>query len=139
MKYLLDTNAVISLLSDRRSPVRRHVQRHASHDIGISSVVLFELYYGTFKSRRAESSVARITSLEFEIVDFDDGDAWHAAEIRSFLASKGTPIGPYDLLIAGQARARALTVVTHNVSEFRRVPGLHIVDWERARGPKLVT
>ncbi|HJQ40754.1 MAG TPA: PIN domain-containing protein [Thermoanaerobaculia bacterium] len=122
MKYLLDSNAVISMLTDTRSPVRRQAQRHAVHDIGISTVVLFELYHGALKSRRADSNIARLTSLEFEVLDFEDADAWHAAEIRVFLASKGTPIGPYDLLIAGQARARALTLVTHTSPSFAACP-----------------
>jgi tRNA(fMet)-specific endonuclease VapC len=73
---------------------------------------------------------------KLEIVDFDYHDAREAGEIRALLALSGKPIGPMDVLIAGQARARALTLVTHNVSEFKRVPGLHIADWERARGPR---
>jgi tRNA(fMet)-specific endonuclease VapC len=64
------------------------------------------------------------------VLEFDEEDARHAGEIRAQLASKGTPIGPFDVLIAGQARARELTLVTHNTSEFRRVPGLKVEDWK---------
>ena len=139
MKYLLDTNAVTAFLYNRRSPVLRHVRRHEKDAIGISSIVFHELYFGVFLSRQKDRNLAIIESISFEIVEFGPRDARHAAEIRAYLTAKGTPIGPYDLLIAGQARARALTLVTHNVREFRRVPGLHVVDWERERGPKLVT
>lgn len=60
----------------------------------------------------------------------DADDARQAAEIRATLASEGRPIGPYDLLIAGQARAKELTVVTRNLGEFARVPGLRVENWE---------
>jgi tRNA(fMet)-specific endonuclease VapC len=63
------------------------------------------------------------------VVSFDAEDAQHAGEIRAQLASMGTPIGPYDALIAGQARARQLMLVTHNIREFVRVPGLQVEDW----------
>jgi tRNA(fMet)-specific endonuclease VapC len=115
---------------------RRQARRHAPEDIGISTIVLHELYFGAFKSQRVEWNVARLNALQLEVVELDIKDARQAGEIRAFLAAKGKPIGPYDVLIAGQARARALTLVTHNVAEFARVPGLHIVDWERERGRK---
>jgi tRNA(fMet)-specific endonuclease VapC len=73
-----------------------------------------------------------VDGLRFPVVEFDHDDARHAGEIRAQLASKGTPIGPYDVLIAGQARARKLTLVTHNSAEFVRVPGLKVEDWKGA-------
>jgi len=139
MKYLLDTNAITAILYNRTSPVLRQVRRHDNADIGISAIVAYELYFGAFRSRQKDRNLSIIDSVWFQTVEFGRKDARHAAEIRALLESKGTPIGPYDLLIAGQARARALTLVTHNIREFRRVPGLHVVDWERDRGPKLVT
>jgi len=72
----------------------------------------------------------KIDRLFFEILDFDPEDARHAGEVRAQLALAGTPIGPYDVLIAGQALARSLTLVTHNMREFQRVVGLSIEDWE---------
>jgi tRNA(fMet)-specific endonuclease VapC len=63
------------------------------------------------------------------VLSFDVEDARHAGAIRAELAAAGTPIGPYDALIAGQARARCLVLVTHNVREFARVPGLQVEDW----------
>jgi tRNA(fMet)-specific endonuclease VapC len=74
--------------------------------------------------------LGQIDALRFEIVEFDQEDARRAGEIRAALAKAGAPIGPYDVLIAGQALARSLTLVTHNVREFGRVEGLVVEDWE---------
>ena len=72
---------------------------------------------------------------QFPVLEFDQEDARQAGEIRAHLASKETPIGPYDVLIAGQAKARKLTLVTHNATEFRRVPNLKVEDWKGATPP----
>jgi tRNA(fMet)-specific endonuclease VapC len=88
------------------------------------------LFYGAYKGRRRAENLARVEALQFEVVEFDREDARQAGEIRAALAAAGTPIGPYDVLIAGQAMARALTLITHNTREFERVPGLHVEDWE---------
>jgi len=130
MRYLLDTNAIIALLNDTTSPIARRVRRYTPRDIGISAVVMHELYYGAFKSQRVEKNVARVDALQFPVLELDQDDARQAGEIRAHLASKGTPIGPYDVLIAGQAKARKLTLVTHNTTEFVRVPGLKVEDWK---------
>lgn len=131
MRYLLDTNAIIALLNDTTSAIARRVRRFTPRDIGISAVVMHELYYGAFKSQRVEKNVARVDALQFPVLELDQDDARQAGEIRAHLASKGTPIGPYDVLIAGQAKARKLTLVTHNTTEFVRVPGLKVEDWKR--------
>ena len=135
MRYLLDANAVIALLNDMTSPIARRIRRYAPRDIGVSSVVIHELYYGAFKSQRVEKNVARVDALQFPVLEFDQEDAREAGQIRANLAAKGTPIGPYDLLIAGQAKARKLTLVTHNTTEFTRVPGLRVEDWKVASPP----
>ncbi len=139
MRYLLDANAVIALLNDTTSPIARRVRRHAPRDFGVSAIVIHELYYGAFKSQRVEQNVARVDALQFSVLEFDEEDARQAGQIRAHLASTGTPIGPFDVLIAGQARARGLTLVTHNTSEFQRVPGLIVEDWKavarQRRGP----
>jgi tRNA(fMet)-specific endonuclease VapC len=132
MRYLLDANAVIALLNDTTSPIARRIRRYAPRAIGVSAVVVHELYYGAFKSQRVEKNVARVNALQFPVLEFDQDDARQAGEIRAHLASKGTPIGPYDVLIAGQAKARKLTLVTHNTTEFTRVPGLKVEDWKGA-------
>ncbi|MHB1353586.1 MAG: PIN domain-containing protein [Thiobacillus sp.] len=128
-RYLLDTNAVITLLNDGASPLGRRARQHKPADICISSIVAHELFYGAFKSQRAAFNVALVDSLQFEVLEFDKDDARQAGQIRAHLALKGTPIGPYDVLIAGQAKARDLILVTGNTDEFSRVEGLGIENW----------
>ena len=130
MKYLLDTNAVIGLLGDSRSRLAKAVRRRKPNDIGISAIVVHELYYGAFKSHRATENVAVVDSLQFEVFAFTQEDARCAGEVRAALASRGTPIGPLDTLIAGQALSRNWILVTHNGREFGRIPGLRFEDWE---------
>ena len=129
MQFLLDTNAVIGLLNDPRSTLARRVRQEMPSDIGISAIVSHELFYGAFKSRRAPQNISRIDALQFAVLEFDNEDARQAGVIRAHLASAGSPIGLYDVLIAGQAVARNMILVTHNTDEFRRVPGLRIEDW----------
>jgi len=136
MKYLLDANAVIALLNDTKSRTARRARRLKPGDVAISAIVVHELYYGAFKSQRTARNVALVDSLRFEVVEFDQEDAKQAGEIRALLATRGAPIGPYDVLIAGQARARRLTLVTRNTTEFARVPDLRIEDWEIDRAKK---
>lgn len=129
MKFLLDSNALIALLRGHAGFLKR-LRQHQPQDFGIPAIGAHELFYGAFKSQRATENLARVEGLQFEVLDFDREDARHAGELRAALAAAGTPIGPYDVLIAGQARARALTLVTHNTREFQRVPGLRVEDWE---------
>ena len=131
MTHLLDANAVIAMLNDVNSVVAQRARRHKPADVGISTIVAHELCYGAFKSQRVERNVALVDALQFEILEFDQEDAREAGAIRALLATRGTLIGPYDVLIAGQAKARGLTLVTRNTSEFRRVTGLRVQDWER--------
>ena len=130
MRFLLDANAVIGLLNDAASSLARRARRENPADIAISAIVAHELFYGAFKSRRAERNVALIDAVQFAVLEFDREDARQAGKIRSFLASKGLPIGPYDVLIAGQAMARNMVLVTSNTDEFARVPGLRLEDWQ---------
>ncbi|HEY9870171.1 MAG TPA: type II toxin-antitoxin system VapC family toxin [Candidatus Obscuribacterales bacterium] len=130
MRYLLDANAVIALLNDANSQTSKRVRLHKPADIGISAIVAHELCYGSFKSRRREENVAVIDSLQFEVLEFDKEDAREAGRLRAALALQGTPIGPYDVLIAGQALARKLVLVTRNISEFERIPDLQVEDWQ---------
>jgi len=129
MRYLLDTNAVIALVNDKNSSASQRARLLKPQDIGISAIVAHELFYGAFKSQRSARNVALVDGLQFEVVDFDKEDSRQAGEIRAALAVKGTPIGPFDVLIAGQVMARNLILVTHNTDEFGRVPGLRIEDW----------
>jgi tRNA(fMet)-specific endonuclease VapC len=128
MKYLLDTNAVIALL--RRHPgFLGHLTRYTPEDFAIPAIVMHELYYGAYKSQRVSANLAQLDALRFQTLDFDPEDARCAGELRALLAKAGTPIGPFDMLIAGQAMARSLTVITHNRREFDRVVGLSVEDW----------
>jgi tRNA(fMet)-specific endonuclease VapC len=123
---LLDSNALIALLKGHAGFLKR-LREYQPQDFGIPAIVV---YYGAYKSQRTAENLARVGGLQFEVVEFDGEDARAAGDLRARLAAAGTPIGPYDVLIAGQAVARTLTLVTHNTSEFQRVPGLRIEDWE---------
>lgn len=134
MNYLLDTNAVVALLRNKPASVReRYRQAEASGDcLALSSIVLFELWYGVEKSDRVQENTERLRVLlsgDLDLLDFDDEDAQTAGRVRAALEKAGTPIGAYDLLIAGQALRRGMTVVTANTSEFSRVSGLSWEDW----------
>jgi tRNA(fMet)-specific endonuclease VapC len=129
VKFLLDSNAVITLMKGNLGFLGQ-LRRRQPQDFGIPAVVVHELFYGAYKGLRIAENVARVDALQFQIVEFDREDARQAGEIRAKLAAAGAPIGPYDVLIAGQALARALTLITHNTREFERVSGLLIEDWE---------
>ncbi|MDD9984010.1 MAG: type II toxin-antitoxin system VapC family toxin [Gammaproteobacteria bacterium] len=129
MRYLLDSNACIALLNSTSPPLRTRIRRHRPSEIGLSAIVTYELYYGAFNSRRMDRNIELLDRLAFEVVPFDASDARVAGAIRSELEAVGRPIGPYDLLIAGQARARGLTLVTANSDEFLRVQDLDCEDW----------
>jgi tRNA(fMet)-specific endonuclease VapC len=130
MRYLLDANVVIGLLNDPSSKLARRARRERPADVAMSAIVAHELFYGAFKSRRAAHNVALVDALQFLVLEFDKEDARQAGEVRAVLASRGTPIGPFDVLIAGQAKARNLTLVTNNTDGFGRVPGLRLDDWQ---------
>lgn len=129
MKYLLDTNAVIALLRRDRGFEAR-LRQHRPADFGLSAIVAHELYFGAYKGQRREDNLARVDGLQFQPVEFDAEDARAAGRIRAELGVAGKPIGPYDILIAGQALARTLTLISRNLREFERVDGLVVEDWE---------
>ena len=134
MNYLLDTNAVIALLKSQPAGVRRRLRRAVSRgvSIGVSSVVLYELWYGVARSGRRRDNAERLRvflSGNIDVVPFDEQDAITAGDLRAALENAGTPIGPYDLLIAAQALRSGATLVTANISEFARVRGLAWQDW----------
>jgi tRNA(fMet)-specific endonuclease VapC len=129
VRFLLDTNAVIAL-GEGRGGLEEQMWQYRPEDFGLPAVVLYELYYGACNSRRATENLARVETLPFRVLEFDRQDARAASEIRQQLERAGETIGPHGLLIAGQAVARDLTLITHNTSEFRRVPGLRLEDWE---------
>ncbi len=130
LKYLLDTNIVIYTMKHRPTEVREAFNAHEGQ-LAISSVTLMELFYGAEKSanpvqntRSIETFAARLT-----VLDYDTAAAQHTGQIRAELAKAGKPIGPYDQMIGGQARSLGLIVVSNNVREFKRVPGLRFENW----------
>jgi len=134
VNYLLDTNAVIALLKNEPPGVRGRLRRVVSPgvSIAISTVVLYELWYGVARSRRRRENSERLRvflSGNIDVVPFGEEDAATAGNLRAALEAVGTPIGPYDLLIAAQALRSGTTLVTANVSEFARVPSLVWQDW----------
>ncbi|MCL4069411.1 type II toxin-antitoxin system VapC family toxin [Pseudomonas sp. GX19020] len=132
--YLLDTNAVIALIGRRSDTLLARVEACEPGSIAVSSIVAHELWYGAYRSQKVAFNLEtlRLLFADLPILDFDREDARVAGEIRADLARQGTPIGPYDLLIAGQAKARGLTLVTNNSGEFERVPDLTLADWTAA-------
>jgi tRNA(fMet)-specific endonuclease VapC len=134
LTYLLDTNVVIALLRNKPTLVRERFRGVVSEGglIIVSSVVLFELWYGVARSERQEENAERLRiflSGVSSVLPFEAADASIAGELRAALEMGGTPIGPYDLLIAAQALRSSVTLVTANVSEFARVNGLVWQDW----------
>lgn len=131
MAWLLDTNAIIALVTRRSDPLLRRVEVAEPGTLATSSVVAHELYFGAHRSQKIEFNLEtlRLLFADLVVLEFDREDARTSGEIRAALARQGTPIGPYDVLIAGQARARGMTLVTNNLSEFQRIDGLKIEDW----------
>jgi tRNA(fMet)-specific endonuclease VapC len=130
----LDTDVVIVALNQPLSPLRARLNRALVGDVPVamSSIVLFELWYGVAKGERRSHNTARITDFlagPIKVLNFDAEDARESGDIRAALARAGTPIGPYDVLIAAQARRRGAILVTANKNEFARVPGLQTQDW----------
>jgi tRNA(fMet)-specific endonuclease VapC len=130
----LDTNVVIAVLNQRSPSVRIRLEAaiRLGHPLAISAIVLFELQYGAAKSARPDRNAERIVDFlagPIEVLPFDSEDAEEAGDIRAALERMGTPIGPYDLLVAAQARRRDALLVTANGREFTRVPRLEFEDW----------
>lgn len=134
MDYLLDTNACIALINGEPPTVRVRMQRASATGahILVSSIALFELWYGVAKSTKQDFNRKRIEAFlsgPILVLAFDEADSRVAGSIRAILEASGKPIGAYDVLMAGQALRHHLTLVTANVREFSRVKGLAWQDW----------
>lgn len=131
MKYLLDTDICIYLIQRRPGGVLSRLQQCMPGEVGLSSITVSELEYGVHKSSRPQEN--RLALAEFlaplEILPYEDTAAGRYGEMRAMLERQGTPIGAMDLLIAAHALSRRLTLVTNNEREFRRLPGLKVVNW----------
>jgi tRNA(fMet)-specific endonuclease VapC len=135
VKHLLDTNAFVDHL--RRGPASKVTAKLLAAPLGsiyLCTVVLAELVYGAVRSGPAHEAANRalIAGLraQYPVLPFDEQAAEEYGKLRAHLAALGTPIGANDLLIAAIALANGLTLVTHNTSEFSRVPGLALEDWQ---------
>jgi len=134
MKYLLDTNTCIYVINKKSQAIVERIRKKKPEDVAVSSITLAELEYGVSRSQYPDRN--RVALLQFlfpfMIVDFDQMAAQEYGTIRTKLESVGKPIGPMDMLIAAQAKALNLIVVTNNEKEFKRVEGLRIENWCKA-------
>ena len=131
MIYMLDTNICIYAMKNRPEKVLRRLKEELDNGVCISSITLAELEYGMkHSSDPAKNEQALLRFLvPFSVLAFGPAAASEYGEIRAYLQSKGTPIGPLDMLIAGHARSENMVLVTNNVREFERVPGLKLENW----------
>ena len=130
MKYLLDTDTLIYVFKRTGNCLARLSAQNDS-DITISTINLFELEYGMGKSNNRIKMDGYVLSLckRYAMLEFDRAASLQAGAIRALLHTRGTPIGPYDVQIAGIALSHNLIVVTRNTREFERVPGLRVENW----------
>ena len=128
--YVLDTNTLIYFFKGMGS-VADNLLSVSPKEIGIPSIVLFELEYGIAKSNSPRKRIKQLEELSslLHVLSFSDKEAKLSAIIRSQLEREGTPIGPYDVLIAGTALSNQAVLVTNNTKEFKRVPKLEIENW----------
>jgi tRNA(fMet)-specific endonuclease VapC len=130
MRYMLDTDICIYAINERPPKVLQALREHHAEGLGVSAITASELFFGvarTGSTRNAE--VLRRFLAGLEVAEFDVSAADVAGQVRAWLASQGTPIGPYDSLIAAHAQALGVTLVTNNLREFERVPGLRLANW----------
>lgn len=134
MRYLLDTNTVSDFF--RQHPgVLTHFGQVAPAELAISSVTVMEIEYGFARQPAARQKFGEIWAAfqsDVTLLEYAAPDAVQTGQLRAHLAGLGTPIGPFDLQLAGTALARRLTLVSNNTAEFIRVPGLTLQDWRQA-------
>ena len=130
MRYLLDTNICIYVINERPPAVLARFLEHEPDGIGISVITASELFWGVRKSgsRRNAEALERFLA-PLTVADYDLAAARAYGEVRAGLERKGTPIGPLDLQIAAHALALQVTLVSNNLREFKRVPGLKLDNW----------
>jgi tRNA(fMet)-specific endonuclease VapC len=130
LRYLLDTNVLSALVRDPQGPVATRIAAVGESAICTSIVVAAELRFGAEKSGSTKLSdrVDAILSA-LEVLPLEAPADRHYAALRWALGRRGEPIGPNDMLIAAHALSQGLTVVTANVGEFSRVPGLSVENW----------
>lgn len=135
MKYLLDTDCLIYLIKRKPPEVLERFKALQPGDVGISSITFAEMQYGAWKSLDPERNLRNLeeTLIPFEVPEFGPDAAARYGRLRADLERAGRPIGSMDMLIAAHALALSVTLVTHNVREFSRIPDLRVEDWAVAR------
>jgi tRNA(fMet)-specific endonuclease VapC len=131
MRYLLDTNTCIAVMRNHPAAVRR-LEAVPPGDCAVSTITSYELYTGVAKCANPAKEQAKVELLLKTIpqTPFDSAAALEAARVRALLEAQGQPIGPYDVLLAGQALALSLILVRANTREFNRVPALTVENWQ---------
>ena len=129
--YMLDTNILIKAIRQKDHPLREKLLSFVDGGLCISTITYTELLYGVYRSVNPQKNLMSLNALLswITILPFDATAAASTGEIMAFLAGRGTPIGDRDILIAGHAKSLGITLVTHNVREFERIPELMIEDW----------
>ncbi len=132
--YVLDTDTCIYMLNGRADAITARLRTLTPADVTTTAVTAAELRYGARHSGRPEANLVRAETFLTPLLrlPFDDEAAVHFAEIRQDLVARGQPIGVMDLLIAAITRSRDGTLVTNNIREFSRVPGLEVENWLEA-------
>ena len=133
LKYMLDTNIAIYTIKNKPLEVREAFKAHDGQ-LCISSITLMELIYGAEKSAAIARNLRDIEGFaaRLEVLPYDNAAAAHTGQLRAELKKTGRPIGPYDEMIAGHARALGLILVTNNTRQFEQVPGLRLDNWVSA-------
>jgi len=130
IKYMLDTNIVIYTMKNKPAHMKEmFVERQGQ--MCVSTITSMELFYGAEHSQNPKQNLAAVEGFlaRLDVLEYDTAAAANTGQLRSELRKAGTPIGPYDGLIAGHARSRGFVLVTNNVKEFERVDGLRIENW----------
>ena len=135
MRYLLDTDACIAIARQKPTRVLDRFQRSKAGDIGMSVITYLELCYGAQKSRAPDANLEKLAELATLIppLPLEANAASHIARVRVELERAGRRIGAYDLLIAAQALALGLILITNNTDEFSRIPALRLENWMTSR------
>jgi tRNA(fMet)-specific endonuclease VapC len=131
LRYMLDTDICFYVISERPARLRGRFNR-LEEQLCVSAITKGEMLYAAEKSERIDENLKTVEAFcaGLEVLPFGDRAAAHFGQLRATLRRKGTPIGPYDMLIGAHARSEGLTLVTDNTREFGRIDGLHVEGWE---------
>jgi tRNA(fMet)-specific endonuclease VapC len=131
MRFMLDTDSCIALIKRKPASILRRLTALSPGEAGISAITLAELRYGVAKSTQRDKNGQALDEflLPLKVADFDEPAAEIYGAVRAGLEKAGTPIGPLDTQIGAHALSLGAALVSHNTREFRRIPGLTVIDW----------